>query len=438
MWDMARRLLLLALLPLVGGGTFAGLYFFYYQGNYAPPPSVDIPFEQIYSPGIAAAPAVDSGGVQNREGLLVIDALHENSFMESEIVTLSSWVANRGFDVEIIGGSDSEQEKGRLQWLEEKLRRADSFVVMLPQQAYSEAEADLVEQFVDKGGKLLLVSDPTRPNQINALAKRFGLEFRPDYLYNTVEYDQNFRHIFIRDFQPDALTNGLDTIALYISGSVRSSGPGLAVTDVNTKSSLVEAQQNFYPIAWGDRRNVLAVGDFTFMVPPYNSLLDNDKLLSNLADYLTNSERSYDLADFPYFYREDPEESVDILLGQDSLWDSGVEMRNGLSVAGVSSSISAVEDVSRDAVFLGLYDNALDVGQYLQAAGISIDDVVNVPSALQLDRAGTAITLLHREEGRHVLVILADTSEALSKAVSALLDGEFRKDLVNDFMGVRS
>ena len=438
MWDMARRLLLLALLPLVGGGTFAGLYFFYYQGNYVPPPSVDIPFEQIYSPGIAAAPAVDSGGVQNREGLLVIDALHENSFMESEIVTLSSWVANRGFDVEIIGGSDSEQEKGRLQWLEEKLRRADSFVVMLPQQAYSEAEADLVEQFVDKGGKLLLVSDPTRPNQINALAKRFGLEFRPDYLYNTVEYDQNFRHIFIRDFQPDALTNGLDTIALYISGSVRSSGPGLAVTDVNTKSSLVEAQQNFYPIAWGDRRNVLAVGDFTFMVPPYNSLLDNDKLLSNLADYLTDSQRSFDLADFPYFYRDDPEESVDILLGQDSLWDSGVEMRNGLSVAGVSSSISAVEDVSRDAVFLGLYDNALDVGQYLQAAGISIDDVVNVPSALQLDRAGTAITLLHREEGRHVLVILADTSEALSKAVSALLDGEFRKDLVNDFMGVRS
>ena len=106
MWDMARRLLLLALLPLVGGGTFAGLYFFYYQGNYVPPPSVDIPFEQIYSPGIAAAPAVDSGRVQNRGGLLVIDALHENFFRESEIVTLSSWVANRGYDVEIIDGSD--------------------------------------------------------------------------------------------------------------------------------------------------------------------------------------------------------------------------------------------------------------------------------------------------------------------------------------------
>ena len=35
-------------------------------------------------------------------------------------------------------------------------------------------------------------------------------------------------------------------------------------------------------------------------------------------------------------------------------------------------------------------------------------------------------------------MILADTPEALSEAVKALLSGEFRKDLVNDFMGVRS
>ena len=193
---MARRLLIVGLAPIVAAVTFVGLFYFYYQGNYSPAPSVDIPFEQIDSPGVAPAPAADLGRVQNREGLLVIDALHKNAFTENEVVDLTSWIANRGYDVEIIGMS----ENGGLQLLEEKLRRADSFVVMLPQQAYSEAEADLVERFVDKGGKLLLVSDPTRPSQINALAKRFGLEFRPDYLYNTVEYDQNFRHIFPSGF----------------------------------------------------------------------------------------------------------------------------------------------------------------------------------------------------------------------------------------------
>ena len=73
--------------------------------------------------------------------------------------------------------------------LEQRLRRATSFAVMLPRASYSEEEIDLVQRFVDKGGKLLLVSDPTRPNRINTLAKRFGVEFQPDYLYNTVEYD---------------------------------------------------------------------------------------------------------------------------------------------------------------------------------------------------------------------------------------------------------
>ena len=246
--------------------------------------------------------AEDSGTTQLSDGLMVIDALHANSFSERELVTLSSWVANRGYEVEIVGDFAPSLARTRLQLLEQKLRRADSLLVILPRVEYSEAEVELVERFVEKGGKLVLVSDPTRPNRINVLAKRFGIEFQPDYLYNTVEYDQNFRHIFVRDFQPDPLTSGLDTVALYIAGSVRSSGHGVAFTDTNTRSSLVETAGDFNPIAWGDDRNVLAVADFTFMAPPYNSLLDNDKLLSNLADYLTDSQREYHLADFPYFY----------------------------------------------------------------------------------------------------------------------------------------
>ncbi len=95
------------------------------------------------------------------------------------------------------------------------------------------------------------------------------------------------------------------------------------------------------------------------MVPPYNSLLDNDKLLSNLADHLTDSQREFDLDDFPYFFEGAPEGSIDILLGQPSLWDIGIGMRNGLAAYGLSSGIRGVEDVSRDTVFVGLYEDAL-------------------------------------------------------------------------------
>ena len=446
---MVRKLAVVALLPLFAAATVAGAFLFFYPGRYHPPASVDIPFQQITSPGVAPAAAVDSDTAQVRRGLLLVDALHVNSFEEQEIVTLKSWVANRGYDVEVVGGFapyDVEvvggfapmEVESRPTLLEDKLRRADSFLVVLPQVGYSEAEVDLVERFVDKGGKLLLISDPTRPNRINILAKRFGVEFQPDYLFNTLEYDLNFRHIFVRDFQPAPLTSGLDTIALYIAGSVRSSGHGLAFTDVNTKSSLVEAAEDFYPIAWGESQNVLAIGDFTFLVPPYNSLVDNGKFLSNLADYLTDSRREFDLEDFPHFYDGRPDDSVDILLGQPSLWSVGTNMRNGLSAYGLSSEVRGVEDVSRDTAFLGLYEDALQVDQYLQAAGIRVDEFLSTAFAEDLNTKGTAVVVLHRDQGRHVLVVLADTPAGLAEAVGSLFSGEFRKDLISDSVGLRN
>ena len=433
---MPPKLLALALLPIFAVATFAAGYFFFYQGSYDPPPSVNIPFEQITSPPVAPVAATASSVTQVQEGLVLVDDLHLNSFTESEISTLISMVANRGYDIEVIESSSTVDGQTMLQMLEQRLRRATSFAVMLPRTSYSEEEINLVQQFVDKGGKLLLVSDPTRPNRINALAKRFGVEFQPDYLYNTVEYDLNFRHIFVRDFQPAPLTSGLDSIVLYVAGSIRSSGPGIAVSDTNTKSSLGETAESFYPIALGSTSNVLAIADFTFVVPPYNSLLSNNRLLSNVTDYLTDGQREFDLADFPYFYEPSLEDSIDIVLGQPSLWNIGLEMRTGLSDYGLSSRISGEEDLSRNTVFLGLYEDSRAVSQYLQAAGISADDVLSLPFAPELDREDTSITLLHRDRDRYVLVVLADKPAVLSEALGSLFSGTFRSQLVNDYLGL--
>ena len=424
-------------MPIFAAAAFGVAFLIFYRGTYNPPPPVDIPFQQLTSPSVPSGAFVDSPTAQVRRGLLLVDALHGNAFSKTEIITLSSRVTNRGYDVEVIGGTpDGDSESYRLRQLERKLRRADSFLVILPRVAYSEAEAALVERFVKKGGKLLLVSDPTRSHRINSLAERFGLSFQPDYLYNVEEYDLNFQNIIVREFQPDELTTGLDAISLYTAGSIQSSGPGLAFTDANTRSSVVETIEGLYPIAWGDSRNVLAIADFTFMVPPHNSLLDNDKLLSNIADYFTSSEREYDLADFPHFYEVGSDKSVDILLGQPSLWSIGTSLKASLSAYGLSSQIRGVEDVGRDTVFLGLYKDALQVSQYLQAAGIRIDDTLGTPFAPDLELESTAVTMLDRNQDRHVLIILADTPETLGSAITRLLTGEFRGDLVSDFVGV--
>ena len=433
---MLRKLVLLALLPAFAVVAFGVTFFFFYRGAYDPPPQVDIPFEQITAPRLPPGAFVDAPAAQVNQGLLLVDAMHGNAFAENEVFTLSSRAAHRGYDVEFIGDFGPLQEHLQRTHLEEKLRRADSFLVILPRVAYSEAEAALVERFVRKGGKLVLVSDPTRRHQINTLAARFGLDFRPDYLYNVAEYDLNFQNIIVREFQPDELTTGLDAVTLYTTGSISSSGPGLAFAGADTRSSVVETSESLYLVAWGDSRNVLAIADFTFMVPPQNSLLDNDRLISNIADYLTSSEREYDLADFPHFYEAGPENGVDILLGQPSLWDIGIQMKSGLSTYRRSSQIRGVEDLSRDTVFLGLYEDALPMSRYLQAAGVRIGDTLGTPFAPDLDPEGTSVTVLDQNQDRHVLMVLADSPETLAGAVNRLLVGEFRGDLVTHSVGV--
>ena len=433
---MARKLVLLALLPAFAAVAFGVAFLLFYRGGYEPPPQVEIPYEQIAAPRLPTDASVDSPVAQVKRGLMVVDAVHSNAFTESELFTLTSRVANRGYDVDFLGEFVPYPEELRAQLLEESLRRADSLVVILPQLEYSAAEAAVVEGFVSKGGKLLLVSDPTRAQRINTLAGRFGLEFRPDYLYNMTEYDLIFQNIIVSEFQPDELTVGLDAITLYTAGSIRSSGPGLAFASADTRSSLVEDLELLYPIAGGDSRNVLALADFTFMVPPQNSLLDNDRLLSNIADYLTSSEREHHLTDFPHFYETGTDSGADILLGQQSLWDVGVQMKNGLFEYGISSEIRGAEDLSRDTVFLGLYDDALPVSRYLQAAGIRVGDTIGTPFAPDLDPEGTTVTVLDQNQDRHVLVVLADSPWTLTGAVDSLLAGEFRGDLVTDYAGV--
>lgn len=454
---MSLKLLALVLVPIFGAAAYFATSAFFYRGGYEPPPPSDISYAGVTtSPapdGPLPAPPVAGAG----SGLVLVDARHGNAFTEDEILALVSKITERGYRVDFVGelapafsqrfdaGPEADLASGFGPFpqdfgsdeLEEKLRGADSLLVIMPGRPYSEWEAALVEKFVSKGGRLVLISDPARRQQINTLAERFGLDFQPDYLYNLVDNDQNFRHIFVRDFQPDELTAGLETIALHTAGSIRSSGPGLAFGDANTRSSLLGATGELNPIALGESRRVLAIADFEFMVPPYISLLDNDLLVSNVADFLTAGERDYDLTDFPHFCEPGQDGGVDILLGRPDLWDIGLVLKNGLSNLGFPVRMSGVEDPSRDTVFLGLYDDALQVSRYLQAAGIRIGDTLGTPFAPDLEPTGTSITVLDRSGDRDVLMVLADGPEALYGAVGSLLFGEFRAQLVSDFVGMR-
>ena len=434
---MATKLAgILILLVVCGVVAFAAAYLFFYRGAYAGPPGAPVEFP---SGGVAGAndgtqwspSAADRSG-----GLVLLDTLHSNGFSSREILTLRTRIVAQGYDLELLGNFARASEADRRTQFTERLRQADTLVVITPLVAYSDGEVDLIEDFVRKGGKLVMVSDPGRRDQMNTLAQRFGVQFRPDYLYNQVENDKNYQNIFVRDFRPDELTAGLDTIVLFTAGSITSSGPGLAVADARTESAVAENNGDLYVMARAADRNVLAISDFTFMIPPYDSTADNDHLLSNIIDFATTSDRTFDLADFPHFYQTGPDDGVQILLGRPDLLGSGAKLKNGLKDYGISADIQGTEDVSRDTVFLGLHDDALQVRQYLQTAGVRVDDTLGMPFGLELDTEDTALTLLDREGGRHVLILLADTPAVLDRTVSRLLSGDFRSDLVSEVTGV--
>ncbi len=121
---------------------------------------------------------------------------------------------------------------------------------------------------------------------MNSLSLNLGLIFEPDYLYNITENEINYRNIFISEFKENEITNDFKKVAFYTAGSISSADGGIAFGDENTFFSLIETRKKLSPIALANEFKVLAIYDLTFMTEPHNGVLDNNQLISNIADWL--------------------------------------------------------------------------------------------------------------------------------------------------------
>ena len=437
MSDLLSKNQKLLLVPGVALVFFLGAFLYYYRGVYNPPPPPDAPLDKIVAPASAYGGPGEVVPRRDQGRVVAIDASHRNRFSRGEIVALEAKIGERGYGMELIGSFASLPGSERMPVLEAALRRADSLVVAMPGDAYSAAEVALVQRFVQRGGRLLLVGDPTRESQINSLADTFGIAFQRDYLYNMADYDLNFQYINVRNFQPDELTQGLGEITLYSAGSIRSLGPGLASTDGQTRSTLTdipaEAPQSFYTLVRGNTGQVVGLSDMTFMVPPQDSIRDNGRLLSNLVAFLTTSQRRFELADYPHFLRGE----VQVIITRPELFGAATKLRGHLTSQQVTSQFSREDDLTRDAVVLGLFDDDAQLVPYLEGAGVQVGSTVGTRFTAQLPRSQTAVLVLHRSQERNVLVVLADTPDNLGSLVARLSPGgDFRVGLLDELVGV--
>ena len=267
---------------------------FYYSGFYQAP-TIEAPsFNKIVAP---LAPSTEySDSYQMAEGSILFDIAHSNNFDTEELNVLILRLVSRGLTVDFFSSEDdlekkllSEPEAAEdIEQIEEGGEESElppnAFLVVCPWEEFTRDDIKHVSEFVENGGKLLLIGDPTRRSQINSLSYHFGLIFEPDYLYNMKENDANYRNIFISNFKENTITKKLQTIAMYTAGSISSDNYGIAFCDDNTFSSLVETSSNLSPIA--KRSNVLGIYDLTFFTEPYIGVLDNNQLISNIADWL--------------------------------------------------------------------------------------------------------------------------------------------------------
>ena len=458
----------------------------FYPGRYQPPATEKLRLEDITAPAPVSPPFAEE--YKKQAGTLVIDLVHDNDFIPWELNVLLSRVVSRGFAFEYLKEIatlddeepvETQEEKEvetpdeRLERMKEKLRYADAFAIILPQEAFTPEEVGLVREFVKKGGKLLLIGDPTRPSEINSVSAEFGLIFETDYLYNLKEYDGNYRNVFITKFaQANGLTENLAKIALYSAGSIRSPDKGIAFTDKDTLSSVIETKGNLSPLALTERSRVLAISDLTFMREPFNAVWDNNQLVSNIADWLTESRRVFVLSDFPYFL----EDRAYIAYADPSVIDIGVELKNFLTERGRSPDLGQYEDmltISKDMVFIGFFKEAGEVEKYLERGEISVtvqteakkeeepaeedkqalgaeeekaeepteEEVtitkVEIGNIGQVYREeGTSILYLDQRDDRNVLIILSDSEDMMRDTVRILKNGNFRNWLISDNLGI--
>lgn len=403
----AILLLLVFLVLLVAPTVFRYVQYYEIGSNDREAPPIYDPAQIAAVPTPVSYPFVDEP--EQHEGLVLLDMAHNNQFSLTDISSLDGRLAARGFELLQFTEGD----------LARQLRPVNAFITITPLNEFSSEEIQAITRFVARGGRVLMVGDPTRyqvifdeedpfafefelaTNQIplNSLANEYGLIYNGDYLYNTLEHEGNFRNIILKpnDFAEDALVDGLEELAVYSSHSIQT-GPGakaIISADENTWSSATDRPGELVVAATGGNGRVLALGDVHFLTAPYSTVYDNSHFIANIADFLTQvDERALTLVDFPYFYQQ----PVNLIyagspdLGAGAFTDI-IGLQTAFQKVNIPLALAQAPQPNHDVLYLGLYNQSEDVADILASVGISltIEPAIMTEMDTAVDEAGEAV-----------------------------------------------
>jgi hypothetical protein len=494
---MLKKLLLLVLVVVLFAAPFVGRWLYHYEGQYQPGAVPRPDLSAIEQPAPEIEPFADQPAAL-APGVVVVDLSHENRVRMTELNLLQARLSARG---QQLAAADSFDD------LQQMLRYARALIVVSPGTDWTADEVEVIRSFVDKGGRLLLITDPTRfvvdfdeydylvfdydSPHMNTLASEFGLIFQSDYLYNTVDNEGNFRNIRLTDFGDDPLTAGLKQVVFYATHSIETKEPVLITARGETRSSASQRTDPLPVAALAADGQVLALGDLIFLTEPYNAAYDNDRFVAHIADFLGGASRTYELADFPYFFGE----QVDLVYVGEPLLDSDLVSSSGklqelFAQADKELVVQEADSETQDTLLLGLYEEAEEAEPYLAGAQVTLlitptetteepespaekpapapaatetltttpgmtptleisvttetevtptvemspthKNHIAIESVGDMVLTGTSLLLLQNEGERDVLLVLAHTETGLENAVERLGSGDLEDCLVQE------
>ena len=423
----------LLMLPIVARTAW------FYRGVYqrqTPVPTPDYASLTMPVPPLATAqPEKASAPVTGK--VVALDQAHDNLFGVTEIEALAGAATGLGARLEIVTYESS---------LTDTLKYASAYMVIAPSLSFTPEEIQQVRRFVERGGRLLVLADPTRMifgGEVaiaNSLLTPYDLSFSDDYLYNLVENEGNYRNVLLRQFAALSLTKELTTVAFYAACSVNTTtGTPLIQGDERTLSSRTDTGGNLAAAALSANQQVLALGDLTFLTPPYYQVANNARLIRRVAEFLVSGERTHDLADAPFLFSR-PVAVVatkSITLTADMAEPMG-KWQTALRPISVTLNMTALPAPDSDVIVLGSYTPSDDLMPYVMPfLGVSLTETapitgvkgplgasIQVPGLGKVARSGTGLMLFSRTEKRSTLILLADTPEGLSKLVEMLATGD--------------
>ncbi len=476
---MRKTLLLVVLFLVMLALPTALRYVSYYGGAIG---QRDVARPDLESLEVPTPPASHYGDetIRPGDGVVVVDMAHSNRLEMPELNVLAGRLAARGH--RLTAWSDGS--------LDDALLEASAFLVAVPQEVFEEEEVAAVEAFVESGGRLLLVGDPTRfsyltdeydwvvgidsdASYLNELGASFGITFVDDYLYNVSDNEGSFRNIKLSDWSDSELTTGLKSVVFFASHSLAVADEAAIIrADDDTWSSATDRAGNLVVAAQAAGGRVLALGDLTFMTEPYHTVRNNSQLIAHVADFLAGAERSYTLVDFPHFladrvvlvFTNDPELGP----GQLQLVD---QLQERLDESDRTLVLADTADPGSDTIFAGLYSQADPITDTLAGFGVTLvytpalemeeaedeeapadpeatgegeetaeegpetpEGLVAVDGLGSYDMSGTAL-IAHRSAGkRQLLAVLAASQEGLASALGRLSEGDLDDCVLADMV----